>query len=351
MDWTAGAEGVLQTVLSGKLPALSNYGVYVGVEITLAPFYWVWTILPVEHPHLSALIQHTAPTVALALAMKAPIFICDAATLILLMRIVRRITNSERKSVVAGLTWFANPYNFYILYFAGFMDIIPIVPFLLAILFEVEGRWFRCGISTIVSGLMRLFAFAAYPFFLPLTHTKPSRARFILGSVSTIALAIGLIYLSHDSLATVFNIPAKEFWLLDFLGFNLLGMQFLRLSPILVLFQLYVVARFWRPDTNIVYLATVSLLALLLGATLYGGGAQHFLWVCPLLSACVAMRLEDSWIYALTFFTALMSPTVNPFYPWTPQPLLLNTMLGGAFYAMKAIYLLKLNLWNFRITR
>jgi hypothetical protein len=63
------------------------------------------------------------------------------------------------------------------------------------------------------------------------------------------------------------------------------------------------------------------------------------------------MRLEDSWIYILTSFTALTAPTVNPFHQWTPNPLLLDTFLAGTFYAMKAVYLLKLNLANFRFPK
>jgi len=347
-NWTAEASSVLETLLAGKLPALSTYGVYIGIETILAPFYWMWTILPVEHPSLINLVQHTPSAVSLAVLMKSPIFISDVATLILLIRVIRRITNSEQKSIIGGLTWFVNPFNFYMLYLFGAMDVIPIAVFLLAVNFEAEGHWFRFGVSTIVSGLLRLFAFVAYPFFIPLTQTKSSKVSFVIGSVLPIAIVICVIYLSRDTLAAVFNIPAEQDWLLEFLGWNVLGMQFLRLSPVLVLFQLYVVTRFWKQDANIIHLASVSLLALLLGATLYGGESQHFLWVSPLLSACVAMHLEDSWIYVLTFFTALMAPTVNPFYQWTPQPILMDTFLAGAFYAMKATYLLKLNLTNFR---
>jgi len=347
--WTFEVSTIVPTLVSGKLPTLSTYGVYIGIEMILAPFYWIWTLLPIDHPTVANLVQYTAPAVSLGFLMKIPILLFDSASLILLIRIVRRITHSEETSIIAGLTWFANPYNFYMLYFWGAMDIIPIAVFLLAILFELEGKWFRCGISTMCTGLLRLFAFAVYPFFSPLTRTKSVIGKFVIGSTVPVAIAIGLIYLSHDTLATVFNIPAQQFWLLEFLGFNIWGMQFVRLSPVLVLFQLYVVLRFWRQGTNIVYLATVSLLALLLGATLYGGEAQHFLWVCPLLSACIAMHLEDWWIYTLTSFTALLSPTVNPFTHWTPEPYLLDTFLAGAFYAMKAIYLLSLNLSNFRI--
>jgi len=346
--WIPQTGSVVQTLLTGGFPSLSIYGVYIGIEIILAPFYWLWTALPIEHPDVTKLIPYTVPWVSLEFIMKIPIFLFDLATLVLIMRIVRRITNSEQRSIIAGLAWFANPYDFYILYWWGAMDIIPIAVFLLAVYFEVEARWLQFGFATMLSALMRLFAFAVYPFFMPLAKTGSAMRNLILGSAVPIFLAIGLLYLSHDTLATVFNIPAKEFWLLEFLGFNLWGMQFIRLSPVLVLFQLYVVFRFWRPDTNIVYLASVSLLALLVGATLYGGEAQHFLWVSPLLSACVAMRLEDAWIYCLTFFTAILSPTVNPFYNWTPEPLIVDTFLAGAFYAMKATYLLRLNLWNTR---
>ena len=344
--WAYGTGLVVRTLVAGKLPALSTYGVYIGIEMILAPFYWIWTKLPIQHPAVISIVQHTAPAVSLGFLMEIPIILFDTATLVLLLRIVRHITNSEQKAIVAGLTWFGNPYNFYMLYFFGAMDIIPIAIFLLAIDLELEGRWLRCGIATMASGLLRLFAFAAYPFFIPLTKNNRNRINFILGSAIPVVFAIGLLYLSHDTLATVFNIPAQEFWLLEFLGFSVLGMQFVKWSVVLVILQLYVVARFWRAETNIVYLASVSLLALLLGATLYGGEAQHFLWVCPLLSACVAMHPEDAWIYALTFFTALISPTVNPFHPWTPEPRVLDTFLAGAFYAMKATYLLRLNLWS-----
>jgi hypothetical protein len=223
------------------------------------------------------------------------------------------------------------------------MDVIPIALLLLAITFELNGRWFICGVVTVVSGLLRLFAFVVYPFFIPITKNKPSGASLIVGSALPIALAIGVLYLSGGTLATVFNIPAQQFWLLEFLGWNVWGMQFVRLSPVLVLFQLYVAVRFWRPNANVVHLTSVSLLALMLGATLYGGEGVHFLWVSPFLSACVAMSLEDAWIYVLTFLCAILW--------WTPMPILLETLLTGAFYAMKATYLLKLNLLNLRISQ
>ncbi len=349
MSWVIGASLVLQTILAGKLPALSTYGVYLGIQAVLAPFFWLWTILPIEHPQLTAILQHTAPTIYLAFLMKLPIFLFDILTLILLVRLVRRVTTSESSSILAGLTWFVNPFNFYLLYYFGAMDIIPIAIFLLALNFGFDKRWFRCGFATIVTALLRVYAIAALPFFLPLTKTKPARFSLVVGSLAPIAFAIVVLYLSKDTLGTVLNVPAKQSWLLEFLGFSIGSNQFLKLSPVLILLQLYIVFRYWRADASIVHLASVSLLALLLGATVYGGGSQHFLWVSPLLSACLAIHPRDSWIFVLTFFSALLSPTVNPFGPWTPAHPVVDTFLSGAFYAMKATYLVRLNISNLQV--
>ncbi len=348
-SWVIGASLVLQTTLAGKVPALSAYGVYLGIEVVLAPFFWAWTILPIQHPQLTAIIQHTAPAIYLGLLMKLPIFLFDTLTLILLLRLVRHIATAQSSSVLAGLTWFVNPFNFYMLYFFGAMDIIPIAVFLLALNFGFDNRWFRCGFATIVTGLLRVFSFAVLPFFLPLTKTKPARLSLIIGSAFPIAFAIVVLYLSKDTFATVLNVPAKQSWLLEFLGFGIGSVQLVKLSPVLILLQLYIVFRYWRHDANIVHLASVSLLALLLGATVYGGSSQHFLWVSPLLSACVAIDSKDSWLFVLTFLSAFLSPTVNPFGPWTPAHSVVDTFLSGAFYAMKGIYLVRLNLSNLQL--
>jgi hypothetical protein len=345
LSWTISASRVLHIFLAGKIPSLSAYGVYLGIDTFLAPFFWIWTILPIEHPQLRNIVNHTAPAIYLGLIMKLPIFLFDIVSLVLLLRLARRITKSPRNSSLAGLTWFVNPFNFYMMYFFGAMDIIPIAIFLLAINFGLDNRWFRCGFSTVAAGLLRLFAFAALPFFLPLTKTRTTRSSFVVGSLLAMAFVIVGLYLTNESLATVLSLPAKEVWLLEFLGLGI-GTQFVKLTPVLILLQLYIVIRYWRHDSNVVHLASVSLLAILVGATVYGGSSQHFLWVSPLLSACLAIHPKEWWIFALTFLSALLSPTVNPFGSWTPAHPVVDTFLSGAFYGMKATYLVRLNLLN-----
>jgi hypothetical protein len=166
-----------------------------------------------------------------------------------------------------------------------------------------------------------------------------------------LACLIPLLF-TTGAIATISSIPLKQYWILEFLGGNIAnGGQLLLLSPILILIQLYVVLRFWRADSNIVHLACVSFLALLLGASTYGGSEWHFLWVSPLLSASVALHPRESWIFALTFITAYLSPAIPPFSftVFLQSRQVLDNLLAGAFYAMKAAYLIRLNLWNMKL--
>ncbi|HYW00590.1 MAG TPA: hypothetical protein VE862_03915 [Candidatus Acidoferrum sp.] len=149
------------------------------------------------------------------------------------------------------------------------------------------------------------------------------------------------------------SIPGREPWLLRFLGLDILGGSswafVVKLAPVVILVQLYVVFRYWRRHSNIIHLVSVSFLALMVGADVYGGSAYHFLPVSPLLSACLALHpREETWLYTLIFITAILFPGIQwlgwlfPFYP------VIGTFLAGAFYAAKAGYLIRLNLWNFR---
>lgn len=349
-NWTMGASLVLNTVLAGRFPALSSFGVYVGILTILAPFFWLWTILPIEHSPLPNLVNYTTPAISLALTMKLPIFLCDILAGILVSRIVREIKHSERSSKIAFLVWFANPYNWYWLYVFGSMDILPTALVLLAVLFGMNSRWVRCGFYTTIAGLLRVAPFAALPFFLPLTKTQSTRNRLLLGAFFPLACTIGLLFATTtDTLATIVEAPLRQGWLMAFLGGNVTGGgQFVKLTPVLMIIQLYVVLWYWKSNPNIVHLTSVSFLALLLGATLYGGSFQHFIWVSPLLSASVALHPEESWIFALTFITASLSPPLYPINQWIPAREILDPFFAAAFYAMKATYLVRLNLWNLK---
>jgi hypothetical protein len=362
INWIKGASLVSDIFRAGKLPSLSVFGPYLGIEILLVPFFVVWRLLPIEHPALDNLPVGTASSIYLALLMKLPILLFDVITALLLMRLLGRITKSETKRAIAGISWFANPFNVYWLYVYGAMDVIPAATFLLALTLGLSSRWFRCGFTTVIGGFLRLFPFVALPFFTPLTNNRSSRIYLLLGSIIPPVCLLGLLYATGaGTLASIVSLPTSEPWLLDFLGFNIAGRfcencgtfgSFVFMTAVLVLIQFYVVLRYWKAAPSIVHLATVSLLTLSLGATTYGGSSQHFIWVTPLLSACVALHPEEAWIFVSTFVAAYLSPAAYPFsLPiMTQARRVVDPFLAGAFYAMKAIYLAKLNSWNMKPT-
>lgn len=349
LNWTYGTSIALGFISAGKFPPLPDFGVYLGIEIILAPFYWIWTILPIDHPTLGTVVSGTTPAFCLWFLMKLPIFLSDILTAFLLTRIIRTFNGSERQCAIGYLSWFANPYNFYWLYFFGAMDVIPVAVVLIGLIFGSTSRWTPCTVATTIAGLLRIYPLVTLPFFLSLTKTKATRAKLVLGSLIPLILSIVLLSATSGGITAITSIPLTQNWLLDFLG-NVADNQLLKLTPILLLIQFYLVLRYWKPTPNIVHLASVPVLCLLLGASTYGGVSQHFLWVSPLLSASVAQHPEESWIFALTFITAYLSPAAYPFnlaLSWESR-IFIDTFLAGEFWAMKGIYLLRLNLWNLK---
>ena len=356
-NWILGAATIFKSLSAGTIPCWSpGFGVYFGIELILTPFFWVWTMLPIQHPPMLNLVNFSVPAMTLALLMKLPIFFSDIVTGILLSRLIRKLTRSKTSSALASLTWFVNPFNIYWLYVYGAMDIIPTAIVLLALNFGFDNEWLRTGICTVVAGLLRVFPFVSLPFLLLLARVKLARIYLFVGSLIPIILVICAFFIRETggcSLTGVLSIPGREPWLLRFLGLDIVGggswAFIVKLAPVVILVQLYVVLRYWRNDSNIVHLVSVSFLALMLGADVYGGSAYHFIPVSPLLSACLALHpQEETWLYTLIFITAILFPGIQwlgwlfPIYP------VIGTFLAGAFYAAKAGYLIRLNMWNFK---
>lgn len=349
MNWIISTSQVVSFISTGHFPPISTFGVYLGTEIILTPFFWLWTILPIEHPHLHNLINYTTPAISLVVLMKLPILISDIFTAIILTRLIKRITNSEKRCAIACLSWLANPYNFYYLYVFGSMDVIPATILLIAVTLAWSQKLTRSGFTTAIGGLIRIYPLAALPFFLHLNKSMRERLLLITGSLFPLACILVLLNAAaKGGTSSILSIPLTQYWLLEFLGGNISGGQLIILTPFLLSTQLYVVFRFWRAEPNALHLATVPILALLLAATTYAGSSNHFIWISALLSACVAIHPEEAWLFASTFIAAYLSPARYPFdlQIVNQSRQILDNLLAGAFWAMKAIYLVRLNLWN-----
>ena len=343
-NWAGVASYALGCISQGHFPSISITGVYGLLGLVLVPFYWAWTMLPIAHPSMETISVHpnSTPAVLLSILMNVPTFLSDLATGILVFKLARQLTQSEQKSRLAFLAWYANPFNIFWINIYGGMDVIPAMIFVLSLYYGTANKWFRCGLSAAIAALLRIFPILVFPFILPAIQTKRTRRYVYLfaGFLSPLSLGLILVYATGGTLITIANILERQPWLLDFLGWNITSV-YVKTALALLVIQLFISYSYWKRPI-LLHLATVSLLAFLLGADAYGGSTHHFLWVCPLLAVSVALTPDELWIFTLTFVTASLAP---PIIGLPPIPFL-ATLLWGFFFAAKAAYLLKINLEN-----
>ena len=347
INWSAGASNVLGYLSVGRYPPIAVTGVYGPLQVILAPFFWLWTKLPINHPPLSSLplyYVHSTPAFSLSILMKLPSFLADIATGGLVYKLVKQMTNSEKKSQIALLSWYCNPFNIYWIEAFGAMDVIPTFILLLAIVLGMNRRWFSCGFCVAVASILRIFPLFVFPFLFVQAKAKSWRGYVLLlsGFLLPLICAIIAMYMSGaGTLSIVAGLPQGESWLLDFLGVNL--NEYVKLTPFLLVVQFFITIYYWRRGT-LVHVATVALLTLLVGALPYGGYGYHFLWVSPLLSASVSLSFDELWVFIFTFVTASLYPPMI-FIP-LPSLSALEPLFAGAFFAAKATYLAKINAEN-----
>jgi hypothetical protein len=344
LNWAGEASYALGSISQGYFPSISITGVYSLLGLLLVPFYWAWTMLPIAHPSMEAIILQpsSAPAVLLSILMKAPTFLSDLATGILVYKLTMQLTQSEQKSRLAFLAWYANPFNIFWINVYGGMDVIPAMIFVLSLYYGTAKNWFRCGLSAAIATVLRIFPVLALPFIPPAIQTKRARSYLYLlaGFLSPLSLGLILEYTTGGTLISIAKIPEHQSWLLDFLGWNITS-ESVKTALVLLVVQLLISYSYWKRPI-LLHLAAVSLLAFLLGANPYGGSTHHFLWVSPLLAVSVALTPNELWVFTLTFVTASLAPPIIalPLIPF------IDTFQWGSFFAAKAAYLLKINLEN-----
>jgi len=346
LNWTRGASIALGFIGIGRFPPLSITGVYGPIEILLVPFFWVWTKLPIPHPPLEHIFlsNYSISEISLSVLMKLPSFLADVATGGLLSRLVKQITKSDSRARIALLSWYVNPFNLYYIEVFGAMDTIPAAIIVLGLILGMESKWFRSGICASIGTVLRIFPLFMLPFLFTTIKTKLLRryAALLAGFLLPLSAALITMYAyGAGTITALANLPHQEYWLLDFLGVTL--SQNVTLTPVVLVLQLLVTIYFWRKNT-ILHAATVSLLALSVAALPFGGSEQHFIWVSPLLSACLAVNLDELWVFVFTFATACLYPSIFPVHGLS----YIEPLLAGAFYGAKATYLTKINFENIR---
>jgi Gpi18-like mannosyltransferase len=313
------------------------------MSLPLVPFFWLWTILPINHPGLTYAnyFSHDSPAFYLNLLLKVPLFIADVGAGVLIMKLVRMITSSEAKSRSAVLLWFANPFNIFWTNAYGGVDVIPAEIVLLATYFGARKRNFLSGFSLSVGGLLRIFPFLTFPFMVSsLRHRSLRSIVYMLTgfSIPVILALVGLYVSNGGSLEVVSLVPTWQTWLLDFLGISLTD-QNVKSAFVLIALQLLVCTRFWKYLTHL-HLVTVSILALFISSLAYAGSDRHFMWVSPMLTISVAINAREVWVFIFTFVSAFAVSLASP------DRLLIGPFLVGIFYGAKTLYLLMINQTN-----
>lgn len=352
-NWVRGAGYSFLLFSKAQLPTPNAYA---GLEAILAPFYWLWTVLPIPHPALNEMVgQYSTAELALVFVMKIPALAFDLFAGFLLYELVRDRTGVERKGWIAFLVWYLNPYNIYWMYYYGGFDVIPTAILLLAVVYGNGGKWIQSGLCASLAAILRLFPFALFPFFVVYAAKQGLRpaGRMLSGLLSP----LGIVFLSvahalgspSAVLPVLARIPVFQPWLEDFWGFPLdYANVFFKLTPFLLTIQLYFFIRYWRGDGALLEDITIACLLIMLVSQPQGNG-YHFIWVSPLLSAYYALGRIKWRLLTSVYLAGALIPNLIPYDPHRLLSLLIEPFSGGLFFGLKAIVLTKVNMQMTRI--
>jgi len=166
-----------------------------------APWYGVmksitslWALLPMEHPSLNSSIGfwYVTPNVSimtLLMMQKAPLLIFDAATALVIGRIVAT-HRSPHLAQQAVLLWLINPYVTLTTEMFGTWDIVSAFFLLVAVWMFAKGRFLESGVSLGLGIAAKMYPLLALPIFLMfLTREKvKSTLRFAVGTLGTYSI-------------------------------------------------------------------------------------------------------------------------------------------------------------------
>lgn len=357
VNWIYTASFFFNDISRGVLPQ-TLIGPYAGINLLLSAFFAIWTLLPVSHPSLYTFIGcnypfvPSTPAYLLLALMKLPILLFDLITGLIAYLIARRTTGSSSMAAGTFLLWYLNPYNFYLMSSwdnPGAFDVIPAAVVLMAVLFAVSKRWASAGISLSAATILRVFPIILFPFFMiyALRHGYRASARFIFTFLGLLALAILPPAFLTGSLSTLANsilsIPVAAPWVLEYYtGIPLVA--FLSLTAFALFVQLYIVVRYWRTSAPVTNWVLVALLAFL---TVTYHEPYHFIWVIPLLTIYCAINRNALPLFVLTCVTGFLSNSGFS-APLTSMLFVLEPLLAGLFYGVKAVYLIRVNLDSIR---
>ncbi len=301
---------------------MSFHGVYTGLALLLAPFFWLWNAIPVAHPQVGAMLgmYYFHPSVEaflLTFAIKLPILIFDVLAGVFVFFLVRDITGSAQSGGKAFLFWYLNPFNVFMIEMWGSMDVIPAAFVVLAVLLALRKRWVSSGLTLSLATLLRIFPLLLLPAFLLYWIRKCSSRMTVGFMISFLAPLVAALYVllrifgSVEAIVSSFvGIAFGNAWLLRFYGIIVVpGIQgtFDRLGVPLALFlyplQLYVATNLWKRHR----IDSLVLAFLLIHFTATTYEPYHFTWITPMLAVYYGIDRRRFRPLAILFVAAFLA--------------------------------------------
>ena len=337
-DWVNLASNTFSSLQQGSLPSIEEHGVYTGMIVFLAPFYGIGSTLSA-----SMGLSQSASWFLLIFFMKLPIILFDLFAGLLVYLISGRL-GSRIPATTAFFLWYLNPYAFYLMEYIGTFDIVSTTLVLFAILLGMRKAWLGAGLILSFATILRIYPIFTFPFFaLYALKDKGTLSPYKFLSAFILPVAAILIiqpFAIVNFVSNISNNPISETYLLQYFE-GIPRDSTLPSTFFLSAVQILLAAMFWRSNSPLTNLVLASLLVLL--TTTYHE-PYHFTWLIPLLTIYYAVN-KPAWTlpFVSVFATACLA-SLGYNTPLDSILTYLEAIFAGAFYAVKAVYVAKLNL-------
>lgn len=283
----------------------------------------LWGALPMNHPNLENTIGFwyvvpNASTITLLMMQKAPLLIFDAATAVMIGRIVAEYA-SAKVAQQAVLLWLANPYITLTTEMWGTWDIVSAFLLLIAVAAFAKSRFLESGISLGLGIAAKMYPLLALPIFLMFLTRERIRSslQFMIGVVGayfvTGAIPMILGERSRTSAATLGQV--------SYFGGNVWGYSLdfynIEISILVVAGVLFVFGYFllWKPRRTSILEAVICLYLLVFAFTYWE--TQFLLNLLPLLTVFYFKAGKKKLPFVTYMSSALAFVLLNFAFYWT----------------------------------
>jgi len=265
-----------------------------------APWYGIiksitslWALIPIKHPSLQSSVGfwYVTPNVsimALLMMQKAPLLIFDAATALVIGRIVAT-HRSPHLAQQAVLLWLINPYVTLTTEMFGTWDIVSAFFLLVAVGMFAKSRFLESGTSLGLGIAAKMYPLLALPIFLIfLTREKiKSTLRFAVGTIGSYSIAGAVpMILGAGHRSSIETLRLVSYFGGNVWGYTIntapsytVGISVLAVAGVLFVFGFFIL---WEPRRTSILEAVLCLYLLVFAFTYWE--TQFLLNLLPLLT-------------------------------------------------------------------